>query len=208
MNRDWEDIAVGAGPDSPQSYIYVGDIGDNDGAYAYKEIYRFPEPKLGNHDSISISDFDKITFELEDGMKDTESLLIDAKSKNLYVVSKREFPASVYELPYSGVAVDTVTALKVRSLPIFGIVAADCFEKTGDILMKSYTNIYYWENKDNLDIISLLNTTPQQISYEPEPQGESITWASDGSGFFTLSERRNEASSYLYFYSRRNNGTD
>src|SRR5690242_5307485 len=29
MNRDWEDIAVGPGPDPNKNYIYIGDIGDN-----------------------------------------------------------------------------------------------------------------------------------------------------------------------------------
>ena len=37
-NRDWEDIAVGPGPDSTKSYVYVGDIGDNDGVHQI-EVY-------------------------------------------------------------------------------------------------------------------------------------------------------------------------
>ncbi len=202
-NRDWEDIAVGSGPDSTLTYIYVADIGDNDAVYPHKYIFRFPEPKLGASDHVVISDFERITFELEDGMKDSESLLIDPRSENLYVVSKREFPVSVYEFAWSATTGDTVTASKVASLPMFAIVAADCFERNGDILMKNYTNIYYWENKDNLDVISLLNTTPQQVPYEAEPQGESIAWANDGSGFFTLSERKGNQPTYLYFYSQK-----
>jgi hypothetical protein len=204
VNRDWEDIAIGAGPDPAKTYIYVGDIGDNLGVFSHKHIYRFPEPKLGNEESITISDFDKITFDLEDnGMKDFESLLIDPKSKKLYIISKREFPASVYELPYTASANDTITASKVLTLPMISLVAADCFEKNGDILMKNYTNVYYWKNKDNLDVVSLLKLTPQGIPYESEPQGESIGWAADGSGFFTLSEKPEGQSSYLYFYSRK-----
>ena len=45
-NRDWEDIAVGPGPDASKSYVYVADIGDNEGQYQYKYIYRFEEPVL------------------------------------------------------------------------------------------------------------------------------------------------------------------
>ena len=29
-NRDWEDIAAGPGPQHGRSYLYIGDIGDND----------------------------------------------------------------------------------------------------------------------------------------------------------------------------------
>ena len=45
VNRDWEDIAVGPGPDSSKNYIYIADIGDNDTQYQYKYIYRFEEPR-------------------------------------------------------------------------------------------------------------------------------------------------------------------
>ena len=47
-NRDWEDIAVGPGPDASKSYVYVADIGDNEAQYQYKYIYRFEEPVLNN----------------------------------------------------------------------------------------------------------------------------------------------------------------
>jgi hypothetical protein len=202
-NRDWEDIVVGPGPDPTQTYIYVGDIGDNDAQYRYKVIYRFPEPKLKTEDQIALSDFDKIIFRLDDRTKDTESLFIDAKSKNLYVVSKREEPVFVYELAYPQSTSDTVTATRMLSLPFTEIVAADCFNKSGDILMKNYTSVYYWENKGNLDVISLLKQQPQEIPYEAEPKGESIAWAADGSGFFTLSEKKKKQPTYLYFYSKK-----
>ena len=43
-NRDWEDIAVGVGPKG-ESYVYVGEIGDNAGIYSEIKLYRFPEPE-------------------------------------------------------------------------------------------------------------------------------------------------------------------
>src|SRR5687767_10710977 len=45
-NRDWEDIAVGPGPDPAKNYVYIADIGDNKAAYPYKYIYRFEEPVI------------------------------------------------------------------------------------------------------------------------------------------------------------------
>jgi hypothetical protein len=203
-NRDWEDITVGPGPDSSKTYVYVGDIGDNDAVYLYKHIYRFEEPafETGNH--ISVSNFDTITFKLEGTIKDTESLFIDAKSKNLYVVSKREEPVFLYELKSPFNSGDTLTASKILSMPFKEIVAADCSHKNGDILMKNYTNIYYWENRNHEDVITLLKNNPLEISYEQELQGEAIAWATDDSGFYTLSEKRKKEPSYLYFYSRKN----
>lgn len=46
VNRDWEDIAIGPGPDSTKNYLYVAEIGDNRGIYPLKYIYRFEEPKV------------------------------------------------------------------------------------------------------------------------------------------------------------------
>ena len=43
-NRDWEDIAVGPGPDQNRSYIYVGEIKDNRGQWRSIRILRIPEP--------------------------------------------------------------------------------------------------------------------------------------------------------------------
>ena len=44
-NRDWEDIAVGPGPNG-SSYIYVAEIGDNEAKHEETSLYRFAEPEL------------------------------------------------------------------------------------------------------------------------------------------------------------------
>lgn len=204
-NRDWEDITVGPGPDSSKNYIYVGDIGDNHAVYAHKYIYRFAEPVLGTSDKISVSDVERIVFKLEDGTKDTESLFVDSRSKNLYVISKREEPVWLYELKYPHVEGDTITAAKKLPLPFTQIVSADFFPKTGDIVLKNYEHVYFWRNNKGEDVTTLLMETPSEIPYEKEPQGEAIAWATDGSGFFTLSEKKKKKSSYLYFYPRKVN---
>ena len=204
-NRDWEDITVGPGPDSTQNYVYVGDIGDNDAAYAHKYIYRFPEPVLGASDHISISGIETIVFKLEDAIKDTESLFVDSRSKNLYVISKREEPVWLYELRYPQVEGDTITAAKKLSLPFTKIVSADFFPATGDIVIKNYEHVYFWKNENDKDVTSLLKKTPTEIPYQKEPQGEAIAWATDGSGFYTLSEKKKKKPSYLYFYPREVN---
>src|SRR5687767_8835551 len=59
-NRDWEDIAVGPGPDPAKTYVYIADIGDNKAAYPYKSIYRFEEPSLpAGKSEIDLSSIDK-----------------------------------------------------------------------------------------------------------------------------------------------------
>ncbi|KKM69971.1 hypothetical protein LCGC14_1445370, partial [marine sediment metagenome] len=43
---DWEDMAVGPGPTAGVSYLYLGDIGDNDAERDSIDIYRVPKPAV------------------------------------------------------------------------------------------------------------------------------------------------------------------
>lgn len=201
-NRDWEDIAVGPGPDAGKHYVYVGDIGDNDSRYKYKYVYRFEEPVATSDDTkVEISVLDKIAFTLNGGTKDTETLLLDPRTKNLYVVSKREQPVYLYELkyPYDG---ESNMAQKVMSLPMTKIVGGDFSPDGREILLKNYDKVYYWSSPEPVG--EKLKSPPFLVQYEKEPQGEAIAWASDGSGFYTLSEAIKGRSVYLYFYQRNN----
>ncbi len=202
-NRDWEDIAVGPGPEAGKNYLYVGDIGDNNANYPFKYIYWFEEPKLNNQrNEITITEFNTIIFQLEDGKKDAEALMIHPKTKNLYIVSKRETPVYLYELKYPYAGQDTLTALKVASLPLTQIVAASISSDGKEILIKNYENVYYWNTKGK-SIQDALQEKPQLLKYAEEPQGEAITFNHDGSGFYTLSEKLKGEKTFLYFYERQ-----
>lgn len=202
-NRDWEDIAVGPGPKPGKNYIYVGEIGDNFAVYPYKAIYRFEEPKMkAGVKEILISSFEKIIFKLEDGKKDTEALLVHPQTKNIYIISKREQPVHLYELKYPYSTGDTLIATKLISLPFTMIVAGDFSADGKEVLIKNYQQIFYWY-LDKKPLTETLQKEPKIITYKPEPQGEAITFARDGSGFFTLSEKVKEEKSYLYFYPRK-----
>jgi hypothetical protein len=69
--------------------------------------------------------------------------------------------------------------------------------------MKDYEHIYYWNFSSSIRAVDALRELPLQIPYEAEPQGESIAWAKDGSGFYTLSESSKKQKTYLYFYRRK-----
>jgi len=196
-NRDWEDLTVGPGPDPGKSYVYIGEIGDNEGVYADKHIYWFEEPELESNE-ISISNFNTITFRLEDGAKDTESLFIDPVSKDLYIISKREDPVTLYRLTVQP-GTEKLTAKKVMTLPQYKTVSADYSPQNG-LVIKNYKTILWWEPKAGADLSTVLKQQPVAIPYEEEPQGESIAWLNDGSGFYTISETKKKKPIYLWYY--------
>jgi hypothetical protein len=203
-NRDWEDIAVGPGPEAGKSYIYLGEIGDNLAQYAVKVIYRFEEPVLApGVKKLTITQFDTIAFQLPDGKKDMETLMINPVSKDLYVVSKREKPVHVYELKYPYSVHDTLTAKDIATIPMTLTVAGEFSPDGKEILLKNYKNIYYWKNDSDQPLGELLKRKPMILPYDEEPQGESLAWDNDGSGFYTLSEKKQGKKSFLYFYKRK-----
>ena len=202
-NRDWEDIAVGPGPENGKTYIYIGEIGDNRAKYRFKRVYRFEEPLLTKgQSSMVVADFDTIIFRLP-AKKDAETLMIDPTTRNLYIVSKREDPVHLYELPYPYSTSDTLFAAEVATLPLTQIVSGDISQDGKQVLLKNYETIYFWNNPEGKPLKDLMREKPQEVPYEEEPQGESITWAKDGSGFYTLSEQNATTDTWLYFYQRK-----
>jgi len=201
-NRDFEDIAIGAGSDSSKNYVYVADIGDNLTRYKVKLIYRFEEPTIGVEKEVVISAFDTLQITLPDGVRDSETLMIEPVTKDLYLISKLEDSVRVYHTPYpfkKGIIIPEFVA----TIPYFKIVAGS-FSTTGDeVLLKDYENVFYWNNTAHVAPAKLFRQKPSILPYVRERQGESIAWARDGSGYYTLSEKVDGVEGKLLFYKRR-----
>jgi hypothetical protein len=119
---DWEDISSGPGPQRNRSYLYVGDIGDNDRRRSEIVVYRVPEPQLTPADKNSTKARPRTTEPAEairlaypDGKHDAEALLVHPTTGNLYIVTKVAFGRpSIYE------AVAPLTSGKLIALKQIG----------------------------------------------------------------------------------------
>ena len=156
-------------------------------------IYRFEEPhlKLGKQAlNGHIKNIDKITFIYPDGPHNTEALMIDPKTKNIYLVSKSKVSdeAYVYEMPYPQTTVKTITLKKIGFLPIRYVTAADISASGNEVLIKSLDYIFYWKRDKGAGIAQTLSETPYLLPYIPEPQGEAICFTPNDDAFYTLSE--------------------
>jgi hypothetical protein len=202
-NRDWEDVAIGSGPDSLRKYVYVAEIGDNKAVYPFKYIYRFPEPSLKEGKEMVIENAEKFVIELPDGKRDSETILIDPQTSDLYLVSKREEKVNLYLSRYPFVS-DTLRPEKVLTIPLTQIVAGSISPDGQEVLLKNYDSIYYWKRTNGQSIVELLSQKPTNLSYDPEHQGEALSWNTQATGFFTLSESPEKgARSQLRFYKRK-----
>lgn len=204
-NRDWEDMAIARFNNANQ--LFVADIGDNSLQYDDKYLYYFAEPSTVFNATFNIpsSSITKITLQYPDGKKDAEALMIDEKANEFYIISKEGTQASVYKasIPLPNGDLD-ITMEKVATLPYGNITAADISADGLEVLVKTYSNVYYWKRQDiNTSIASLLQNVPTVLSYTPEIQGEAIAWHKDQLGYFTLSEKSFSSSNpRLYFYQR------
>lgn len=230
-NRDWEDIAAGPGPVEGKSYIYVGDIGDNKADHKFKFIYRVEEP-TANWDQVhdtTLFNVDRIKFQLPDGPRDSESLMIDPLTRDLYIISKREEKVNLYRLPYPQSTTEEITAeLSVAKLEFnqYGekfasekdgqklingnhsdyynqIVGCDMSKDGNELLIKSYSSVYYWKRNQNETVAEMIKRKPVRLPYLPEPQGEAITFDVTGTGYFTLNEKLGKNPQQLIFYKRK-----
>ncbi len=199
-NRDWEEIRIGS--DNGKHYLYVADIGDNKAEYDLKFIYRFEEPLFQKRKKIAINDIDTLIIKMPDGKRDTESVMIDPLTQDLYMLSKREDSISLYLKRYPFLK-DTLVFDKVLKMPFHNIVSGDISADGQEILLKTYDKIFYWKKSGEASISELLAKEPIELPYKPEKQGEAIAWASDGSGFYTLSESPKEEWAQLMFYKRK-----
>ncbi len=211
INRDWEAISMATFPEG--SFIYVGEIGDNNAEFPTCAIYRVPEPEVAaaTPQTNTLKNVQKITYKYPDGARDSEAFLIDQNTKDIFIISKRESSKRLYRLPYPQSFTQTNTAEFVQELtfsagagsPLY-IVDGNVSVDNQEIILKNYLQIFHWRRGANETIPEALKRTPKIQPYTAEPQGEGLCFAQDGSGYYTLSEQGNTSTSpKLYFYKRK-----
>jgi hypothetical protein len=202
---DWEDIAVGPGPAAGSQYLYMGDIGDNNGARASISIYRVPEPAVSATQSpvtTSLSGADRLRFTYPDGPRDAESLFVDPITRDIYILTKRENPKHLYRAPYpqSTTATTTLELVTTYASTIW-FTAADISPDGDEIIIRGVPNSTgrLFIRPPGGTIADALNSTPITIPLRTEPQGEAIAFDPNGWGYYTVSEFANQP---IYYFDR------
>lgn len=201
-NKDWEDMAVGPGPQAGQSYIYLADIGDNKFIRPVIIVYRFAEPLYSTAHLDKIIDYkpytDTLRFQYPDKIHDAEAFMIDPTTQDMYIITKRDQNSIIFLAPYPQDTKNINTLTPIISLPFNEVVAADISSDSRHILIKTYGKILYWKRKSGESLCTTLAETPQEAPYFAEPQGESVAFGKDG--YYTLSEYSHFIKPVLYFY--------
>ena len=199
-NRDWEDIAVGPGPNG-SSYIYIAEIGDNEAKHEEIYLYRFAEPE--QLQPIPSAAIDRISLQFPGGPKDAETFLVDPVSGELFLVSKRDTKNTLYRVPADGFEKGEAVLEKLHSFDFTSSVAGDVSRDGSQVLIKTYLAVFYWKRTEKQSLVEALQAAPIRLPYVPEPQGEAIGFNFKGNAYFTLSEKRNGIIPTLYRYPKK-----
>lgn len=190
---DFEDLALA--PDGDGWALYLGDIGDNGMQRSSVVVYRFAEPAL----DVAVGSVEAEALELTypDGPFDAETLLVDPRSGDLYIVTKDwEGPAHVYRKPAPHTAGSTVLEL-VASLD-FGLAPLSGWATTGGdvspdgafVAIRTYQPTVFAWPLGTQELGAAMLEEPCIVESVLVPQAEALGFEADGSGLFTVGEGR------------------
>lgn len=197
---DWEDIAAGPGPKPGVSYLYIGDIGDNESKRPEIVVYRVPEPDLktgarAKSKATSPAQAESFHFRYPDGSHDAEALLVHPQTGNLYVVTKILFGnPGIYEakapLPAGGTStLNLIGTLSVPSL-LGGIITGGAISPDGRrVVFCDYMQGYEAVLENASAAFDAIWKRPLvSITLGKRAQGESITYRLDSKALLMTSE--------------------
>ncbi len=202
MTRDWEDIAVGPGPDPNRQYLYIGDIGDNQAKYPEIRVYRVAEPKVdaaAAFGTMTIGPAEVIRLAYPDGPRDAETLLVDPLTRDIYVIAKRELFSKVYRAGFPQSLTGRTRMEAVTVLPWGFAVAGDVSPDGHEVIVRGMFNASLWSRPAGEPLWHAFSGKQTHLPLAHEPQGEAICFDSQGQGYFTISEGVHPP---LYYFAR------
>ena len=183
--RDWEDIAMGAGPDG-RDWIYVADTGDNRRVRDSVQLYRFPEPAAAGAGRVVAERID-VTY--PDGRSyDVEALMIDPRTGDALLVTKVwTGPVQLMRVPQAQLASGTARAELVAELPFGALVTGGDISRDGSsILIRNYDTAAVWRRGPAETIEQALVREPSKVDAPDE--SEAIAFTPDGQAWLSIPE--------------------
>ncbi|WP_373198603.1 PE family protein, partial [Mycobacterium marinum] len=199
---DWEDIAIGPGPVPGQSYLYLGDIGDNGLSRSAIAVYRVPEPIVtgtaANPVTTTLTGVDTLNLKYPDGPHNAEALMVDPRTGRMLIIDKTSSgnPA-IYSAPTGLASGSTTTLQDVGTLALpsgsgYLVTGADVSPDGTQLAVRTYGHVYLWNRDPSQDIWMALAQPAVAGPTPDELQGEAIAFHPDGNGYVTVSEGTNQ----------------
>ncbi|KAA5547304.1 hypothetical protein FYK55_02600 [Roseiconus nitratireducens] len=199
---DVEDIATVGQRGSRPPMLYLADIGDNDCERDCVTLLRTPEPSLSQDDpddepkTILADYLECISVVYPDRAHDAETLLVDPVDGGIYIVTKADEGALVYQVPLNESDIPTGDPMRwVTSLSVSPISAGDISADGTHILLRSEDCGWLWRRRRGSTLAATLAEPPRCVAVRGKKQarnGEAIGFTADGKGYWTISEGKRE----------------
>ena len=196
---DLEDMAIGPGLEKGVDYIYLGDIGDNDSKRPDVRVIRFAEPSLEAAQGQPTAALGQVfRFAYPDGPHDAEALMVDPITGDVLIATKSKKESRVYRA--AALKNDFAKLELVAMLDVDNVSAGDISRDGSLIALRKEETGWLWERRSGESLQTALARKPRKIPVLGKNQGnngESIAFAPDGRGYFTISEGR-QGKIYLF----------
>ncbi|WP_426752749.1 hypothetical protein [Myxococcus sp. Y35] len=189
--RDLEDITVGpCAPGESRPCVFLADIGDNFARREQVRLYRLPEPEALTDATVAV---EVLPFMYPDGPRDAESVIIDARSGRLAVITKSlDSLGDVFALDglHAGTSIQakklgTLTA----PLGMDRATTAASLHASGErLLLRTYSRAYELRRPDAARLEDLLQGEVVEVPSGSQAQAEAITYLQDGNGYLLGTE--------------------
>ena len=200
---DWEDMAIGPGPDRGKSYLYLGDIGNNSKTREEMIVYRVVEPLISSADSSSSQQNPRITqradvirFRYPDGKHNSEALLVHPFTADLYIVTKVSGEAAgVYKakapLSKSSVTLEPVGEIRFPNALVGVITGGDISPDGRRIILCDYLEAFelVLSDKPGSAFDTIWKQPLNPVNLGARQQGEAVCYSADGMALFATSEQ-------------------
>jgi hypothetical protein len=210
VNRDWEDIAIGPGPQAGIDYLYIGDIGGNIANYGTIRIYRIAEPFVDQYQTpvnaaIGPASLIELAYPNNEWY-DSETLMVDPWNSDIYIVTKAG-PFGVpklYRAAYPHSTTEVTVLEFVRNLPSnydldYAYTGGDISPSGTLIILRKYFSAIVWRRSYGMGLGEALGASGCSVPLADEAQGEAVCFEGRNRGYFTVSEG---AGPPLYHYKR------
>lgn len=213
--RNWEDIAIGPGPDPNVDYLYVGDIGDNNSKRKHITVYRVPEPRVVRQSSpqvdanqppvkVTLTGVEALGLLYPDGPRNAETLMFDPLTKDIYIISK-EGQSKVYRAAYPQSATAKTTLEYVAKLPWGTATGGDISPDGQMIIVRGYLSASVWLRPKDAPLWRAFDSNECSVPLIFEQQGEAICFDANGTGYFTTSEHKHQPIYYFPMDAQKKN---
>jgi hypothetical protein len=197
--RDWEDMSVAG--DGKNSWVYVGDIGDNAEAHPGIVVYRFQEPEIDVQnppERISVS-CERMVLQYPDRAHNAETL-VAAPDGHLLIVTKSQDKTLVFKTPQPFTAGATQQLQKLGEIEMPEgfrkrlTTAGDISPDGKRLVVITYTQAHEWLlpgwKKDGAPLWNLMiQQKPRVWDLPRTKQMEAVCYGLDSKTLYSTSEQ-------------------